>query len=101
MGNTSLPENPGESNSSLLDVPSVSLPEESNNSLPDEAGKSLPVAESDRKPIPSSEESSNDAPEQNMKLKNTILRNCFASLHRRQQMEKEQEYKKFFNGGFD
>lgn len=51
------------------------------------------------KRIPSSEESSNDTTEEtNIKLKNTILRTCFASLHRRQKQEKEKEYHQYLNG---
>ena len=46
-----------------------------------------------------SEESSNDTDEtgNDVKLKNVILRNCFASLHRRQQKEKEKEYDQYLN----
>ena len=70
--------------------------------LPVQPDASLPVSERPEwgKPLlPSSEESSNDgAPENNMKLKNTILRTCFASLYRRQKLEKEQEYKDHLNG---
>jgi len=73
--------------------------------LPVQPDTSLPVSERPEwgKPLlPSSEESSNDgAPENNMKLKNTILRTCFASLYRRQKLEKEQEYKDHLNGGLD
>ena len=73
--------------------------------LPVQPDASLPVSERPEwgKPLlPSSEESSNDgAPENNMKLKNTILRTCFASLYRRQKLEKEQEYKDHLNGGLD
>ena len=60
-----------------------------------------PANHEDAKPsvLPSSEESSNDASEaQGMKIKNTILRHCFASLHRRQKKEKEQEYHQYLNG---
>lgn len=50
-----------------------------------------------------SDESSNDTDDDtktgnDAKLKNAILRNCFASLHRRQQIEKEKEYKSYLNG---
>ena len=51
-----------------------------------------------------SDESSNDTDDDDTKtgndakLKNAILRNCFASLHRRQQIEKEKEYKSYLNG---
>ena len=73
--------------------------------LPVQTDASLPASERPEwgKPLlPSSEESSNDgAPENNMKLKNTILRTCFASLYRRQKLEKEQEYKDHLNGGLD
>ena len=73
--------------------------------LPVQPDTSLPASENHfpGKPLlPSSEESSNDgAPENNMKLKNTILRTCFASLYRRQKLEKEQEYKDHLNGGLD
>lgn len=48
-----------------------------------------------------SEESSNssDAPEKDVKIKNAILRNCFASLHRRQKIEKEKEYHQYLDNG--
>ena len=50
-----------------------------------------------------SDESSNDTDDDtktgnDAKLKNAILRNCFASLHRRQQIEKEKEYNSYLNG---
>ena len=48
--------------------------------------------------IPTSEESSNDTDETDAKLKNAVLRNCFASLYRRQKIEKEQEYNQYLNG---
>ena len=50
-----------------------------------------------------SEESSNSSdatnPKEDVKIKNAILRNCFASLHRRQKIEKEQEYHQYLNNG--
>ena len=64
-----------------------------NESEPEERNISIP-----------SEESSNDTDENtgnsenSVKLKNAILRNCFASLHRRQQKEKEQEQLDYLNG---
>ena len=48
--------------------------------------------------VATSEESSNDTDETGndvKNLKNVILRNCFASLHRRQQKEKEKEYDQY------
>ena len=49
--------------------------------------------------VATSEESSNDTDEtgNDVKLKNVILRNCFASMHRRQQKEKEKEYDHYLN----
>lgn len=77
-----------------LEIESV----ESNSPEPKEAEETEAKEPPKPKSVPSSEESSNDAPENNIKLKNTILRTCFASLHRRQKKEKEQEYHQYLNG---
>ena len=49
----------------------------------------------------SEESNSSDAtnPKEDVKIKNAILRNCFASLHRRQKKEKEQEYHQYLQNG--
>ena len=45
----------------------------------------------------SEESNSSEAtnPNEDVKIKNAILRNCFASLHRRQKKEKEEEYHEY------
>ena len=101
----SLPVTETEDSQSETPVISKEGSPKASSPLPAQPDASLPVSERPEwgKPLlPSSEESSNDgAPENNMKLKNTILRTCFASLYRRQKLEKEQEYKDHLNGGLD
>jgi len=101
----SLPVTETEDSQSETPVISKEGSPKASSPLPVQPDASLPVSERPEwgKPLlPSSEESSNDgAPENNMKLKNTILRTCFASLYRRQKLEKEQEYKDHLNGGLD
>ena len=68
--------------------------------LADAIPEAIPDVKAEEKPLVPSEESSNDAEEEGSSgkvNKNTILRNCFASLHRRQQMEKEQQYNHYLN----
>ncbi len=70
----------------------------------DEAKAPPPGSRDRRYPsAPSSEESSNDGQDvqtnnKSKSIKNAILRNCFASIHRRQQKEKEEEISLLLNG---
>ena len=81
-----------------------------NNGIIEQPQKEIepPVIVEQPEAIPSpekvtSEESSNSSeatnPKEDVKIKNAILRNCFASLHRRQKIEKEQEYHQYLNNG--
>ena len=48
----------------------------------------------------SEESNSSEAtnPNEDVKIKNAILRNCFASLHKRQKKQQEEEYSQYLNG---